>query len=196
MRLDLSALLGGREEQPVTAQLVHGVVAGGAREDEDDDRQEVVALERLHQFASAAASERAAAARSTSGPCHLGPGAKAPRGLHQVVDAPGLVREARSVEEVVDLGVGLATPHRPPRGCGAGWGACVSTMIAVGPRTSANHSPRNVGVADGRREGDEAHGRRGEDEHLLPDPTAEGVLEEVDLVEHDEAQGRRAGRTR
>ncbi len=44
------------------------------------------------------------------------------------------------------------------------------------------------GVADRRREADQAHVRREVDDDLLPHRAAVRVLQEVDLVEHDEAE--------
>ena len=54
----------------------------------------------------------------------------------------------------------------------------------------------HLGVGDGRRQADERHVRRGEDEDLLPHAPAVGVLEEVDLVEDHGAEARRAAASR
>ena len=48
--------------------------------------------------------------------------------------------------------------------------------------------PQERRVADGRRQCDEADGARGQDQHLFPDTTSKGILEKVDLVEHDQTE--------
>ncbi len=80
-----------------------------------------------------------------------------------------------------------------PRRTTARWlcsviGRSFSTMMAVGPRTSANHSPMKFAlpIVAERATKRTAGGR--EDDDLLPDPAAKRVLEVVDFVEDDEAE--------
>ena len=193
-RLDVASFLGRGEHQSVAPTLVGRVVTGGPGEDEDDDRQEVLSFQGLEEFA---ASRRAKRRRRGAGlgSLPLRSGSELPGRLHQVVDAPGLVREARSVEEVDDLDVRLAATHD---------GQVVvqldRALVLHDDRRRPAHLgeplPDEVGVADRGREGDEAHRRRREDDDLLPHPAAKRVLEVVDLVEDDEAERTAAGATR
>ena len=58
----------------------------------------------------------------------------------------------------------------------------------VGPRTVVIHAGQLLGVGDRGRQAHQAHRRRQVDDHLLPHRPAVGVLEEVHLVEDDDAE--------
>ena len=111
------------------------------------------------------------------------------RPADRLVDAQALVAGPAVVGEQR-----AAARSRRPRaggrrsGAAGRWAAARSTITAVSPRTECSQPPSSPGVVHGRREADEADLGRGQDEHLLPDATAVGVLDEVHLVEDDGVQ--------
>ena len=116
-------------------------------------------------------------------------------GPHHGVDAAALGAQRLAVQQVDEHGLVVVSPLERH---------VVVQVDRAGPldhdlqgaADRAQPLPQDLGVGYRRREADERHVGRREDEHLLPDPAAVGVLEEVDLVEHDDAepvQLRRAG---
>ena len=164
------------------------VVARRTREDEDDDGQEVVAFEGLHELR---ASGRSKWGRRRTRLRSLPPRAwaKAPRGLHQVVDASGLVGEPRTVKKVVDLGVRVASLHDGHVVVELN-GAGLFDDDGGGTAHLVQPLPEERCVADRRRKRDEAHQRRGQDQDFFPHSAAEWILEEVHLVKDHQTQRR------
>ena len=174
--------------ESIASTLVGRVITGGAREDEDDDRQEVLALQRLEQFA-AARGAKGRRRRADFGPFHFGPGrnfrvdfirlsmrrasseSRCPSSRSTISTLRLTASHDRQVVVQLDRSLLLHDDRCRPADLG-------------------EPLPDEVGVADSRREGDEAHGRRREDDDLFPHAAAKGILEIVDLVEDDETQRR------
>ena len=69
-------------------------------------------------------------------------------------------------------------------------------MTSVVPRTERSQRAELVGVVHGGGQADEVDLGRREDQHLLPDTAAVGVLNEVHLIEDDRVQARKEIRAR
>ena len=168
----------------VANDLAHRIVAGGAAEDEDDRRQHLAVLELLDHLG--APGRPVGQARPPPPPVRGV--ARLERSPHRLVDAQALpaglpVLQQQGAQQRLAVlaavhGEVVAQDDRP---------VALDDDGGV-PPDRAQPAAELAGVVHGGREADEADLGWAEDEHLLPDPAAVGVLNEVDLVEHDRVQ--------
>ena len=181
---DGGALGGVGQADTVADDLVHRVVAGGAAEDEDDGRQHLAPAEFLDHLGAPWGAVR----QARPPPPLPVRRASLQRPPYRLVDAEPL---AARLPVVVQEGAQHRLVILPTVD-----GEVVAEDDGALPlddhRRVPTHRPQPptelVGVVHGGGEAHEAHLGRAEDEDLLPDPAAIGVLNEVDLVEHDRVQ--------
>ena len=170
----------------VADDLAHRIVAGGAAEDEDDRRQHLAVRRAPRPSRCAGAPGTAGAAPPRACQCAERPVWSARRTAWSMrrPSAAGLpVVEQQGAQQRLAVlaavhGEVVAQDDRP---------VALDDDGGV-PPDRAQPAAELAGVVHGGREADEADLGRAEDEHLLPDPAAVGVLNEVDLVEHDRVQ--------
>jgi hypothetical protein len=192
----LGALLGdgadaaprGPVEQahPLPDALAHRVLARRPREDEVDAGQQVLVLQELDHLGAPWRADGDVRGRVPLAAERRGRPLAA-HGAQDAVDAPALGRDRLVVEEVQQHRLVVVAPLE-------------GHVVVQVDRASALDDdleraahrrqplPQHDGVGDRRRQADERDVGRGEDEDLLPHPAAVGVLEEVDLVEDDDAE--------
>ncbi len=172
---DAGPLLRPGEAQPRADAGRDGVVAGGAAEDEVDRREHLLLGQQLDHVDPAGGGIATAGSATAPAP---------PR-----VAGVGVEAAAVRVGPAVDEGgqhrhlPGLGVLHQVPVVEGDG------PFVLDDHRRGAAHRADPVGqlgrVGDRGRQAHEAHRRRKVDDDLLPHRAAVGVLEVVDLVEHD-----------
>ena len=186
------------EPHALAHALADGVLAGGPREDEVDAREQVLVLEQLDHLGAPRRAER----RGRRG-LPLAPRRRPAAG-------PGRCRrEARRSPSIRRPSALTAWPSRRSTRTGRVVVAALDRDAVVqvdGARAldddleGAAHRREPLaedhGVGDGRRQAHERDVGRGQDQDLLPDAAAVGVLEEVHLVEDDDAEALELGRAR
>ncbi len=179
---DLGSLLGAGEMQPVRQALGDGIVTGGPGEDEDDGGQHGQVVERFDELAPTRPHQTRVA---------------------HAAGAPGQARHA--LVEGQRLGVDLAVVQQGHELDAAapllGDGHVIAQLD--GPMRLDDHLGRTahgtepgaelVGVGNRRRQAHEHHVGSRQDYHLLPHRPPIGILEVVDLVQHDQAQALQLG---
>ena len=186
-----SRSLGGRQAQPGGEARPRRLVALVAAEDEHDRRQQLALLEEVDGLDPARRVEHAPAAAAGRSLVARGPAAPHRRGVeaHGVGVGPAADERLQQVQAVVGAvadEVAVVEAHRPAQ------------LDDRRRRAADRLDPRRqLGrVADRRRQADQLDVGGQVDDDLLPHRPAVGVLQEVDLVEHDEAEvveRRRAG---
>ncbi len=175
--VDADPLLGRGQRRPGPGHLPGRVVTAGPAEDEEDGGQEAVLVEAVDQVGPLGGE-----------PAVPGPAARAAA----AADPLGVERRALGVRPVGDQG--RDDPQRVLHRVGHGIEVLELHRSVVlddrrrGPPYLGEPGRQLLRVRHRGRQADQAHVGRDVDDHLLPHRPPVGVLEVVDLVEHDEAQ--------